>query len=74
MAGAEVASPWFYLQFGVMLAGAGLAFAIGAAIRARIDMTSLAMGWPGPLRMLMRILVGSASTAALRSAGARSAR
>jgi small-conductance mechanosensitive channel len=62
--GAEVTSPWFYLQFGVMLAGAGVAFAIGAAIRARIDMTALAMGWPGPLRMLMRILVGSASTAA----------
>ncbi|MDB5654995.1 MAG: MscS Mechanosensitive ion channel [Tardiphaga sp.] len=60
--GAEVTSPWFYLQFGVMLAGAGLAFAIGAGIRARIDMTALAMGWPGPLRMLMRILVSSAST------------
>ena len=62
--GAEVTSPWFYLQFGVMLAGAGIAFAIGAAIRARIDMTALAMGWPGPLRLLMRILVNSASTAA----------
>ncbi|MDB5619728.1 mechanosensitive ion channel domain-containing protein [Tardiphaga sp.] len=62
--GAEVTSPWFYLQFGVMLTGAGLAFAIGAAIRARIDVTSLAMGWPGPLRMLMRILVSGASTAA----------
>jgi small-conductance mechanosensitive channel len=61
---AEVTSPWFYLQFGVMLAGAGIAFAIGAAVRARIDLTALAMGWPGPLRMLMRILVGSVSTAA----------
>jgi hypothetical protein len=28
--GAEVTSPWFYLQLGLMLAGAGIAFAIGA--------------------------------------------
>ncbi|MBC7583663.1 MAG: mechanosensitive ion channel [Tardiphaga sp.] len=62
--GAEVTSPWFYLQFGVMLVGAGVAFAIGAAIRARTDLTALAMGWPGPLRMLTRILISSASTAA----------
>jgi small-conductance mechanosensitive channel len=62
--GAEVTSPWFYLQLGLMLAGGGIAFAIGAAIRARIDVTSLVMGWPAPLRMFMRILVGSASTAA----------
>jgi small-conductance mechanosensitive channel len=61
--GAEVTSPWFYLQFGLMLAGAGVAFAIGAAIRSRIDMTSLAMGWPTPLRLFMRMLVGSAPTA-----------
>jgi small-conductance mechanosensitive channel len=62
--GAEVTSPWFYLQFGVILAGAGFAFAIGAGVRARIDMTALAMGWPAPLRLLMRILVSSASTVA----------
>lgn len=62
--GAEITSPWFYLQLGLVMAGGGIAFAIGAATRARIDMTSLAMGWPAPLRMFMRILVGSASTAA----------
>jgi len=62
--GAEVTSPWFYLQSGLILAGAGVAFAIGAAVRARTDMTALAMGWPAPLRLLMRILVGSASTVA----------
>jgi hypothetical protein len=32
--GAEVTSPWFYLQFGLILAGAGIAYASGAAIRA----------------------------------------
>jgi small-conductance mechanosensitive channel len=61
--GAEVTSPWFYLQLGLILAGAGIAFAAGAAIRSRIDMTSLAMGWPAPLRLFMRVLVHSASTA-----------
>ena len=62
--GAEVTSPWFYLQFGLMLGAGGMALAIGAAIRARLDMTSLAMGWPAPLRMFIRVLIGSASTAA----------
>jgi small-conductance mechanosensitive channel len=61
--GAEVSSPWFYLQLGIMLAGGGIAVAVGAAVRSRIDMTSLAMGWPAPLRMFMRVLVGSAATA-----------
>src|SRR3979490_395754 len=61
--GAEVTSPWFYLQLGIILAGAGIAYAVGAAIRARIDMTSLGMGWPAPLRLFMRVLVHSASIA-----------
>lgn len=60
--GAEVTSPWFYLQLGLVLAGAGIAFGASAAIRARIDMTSLAMGWPGPLRQLLRVLMESVTT------------
>src|SRR3984957_18828304 len=60
--GAEVTSPWFYLQLGLMLAAAGIAFAIGAAIRARIDMAKLASSWPTPLRMFVHVLVGSAAT------------
>jgi small-conductance mechanosensitive channel len=62
--GAEVTSPWFYLQLGLMLAAAGIAFGVGAAVGSRVDMTSLAMGWPAPLRLFLRVLVGSASTAA----------
>ena len=61
--GAEVTSPWFLLQLGLILAGAGIAFGAGAVVRLRIDMTSLAMGWPAPLRLFMRVLVGSAPTA-----------
>ncbi|UFZ02534.1 mechanosensitive ion channel [Bradyrhizobium ontarionense] len=60
--GAEVTSPWFYLQLGLVLSGAGIAFAASAAVRARIDLTSLAMGWPGPLRQLLRVLLESVAT------------
>src|SRR3982074_1075824 len=61
--GAEVTSPWFYLQLGLILVGAGIAFAAGAAVRSRIDLSSLGKDFPAPLRLFMRVLVGSASTA-----------
>src|SRR6266702_7502627 len=61
--GAEVTSPWFYLQFGLMLVAAGMAYAADATIHARVDMTSLAIRWPLPLRHFVRVLVSSASTA-----------
>ncbi|MCP4619890.1 MAG: mechanosensitive ion channel [Bradyrhizobium sp.] len=61
--GAEVASPWFYLQFGLILATAGIAWAADAAIRSRVDMSSLGMRWPLPLRHFARVMVFSASTA-----------
>lgn len=61
--GAEVTSPWFYLQFGLILTGAGIAYASDAAIRAKVDMTSFAMGLPLPLRHFTRVLLFSASTA-----------
>jgi small-conductance mechanosensitive channel len=62
-AGAEVTSPWFYLQLGLIMAGAGVAFASGTAIRSRVDLTTLAMGWPAPLRLVLRVLVRYSSTA-----------
>lgn len=61
--GAEVTSPWFYLQLGLILAAAGIAYAAGAAVRSKVDLTSLAMGWPAPFRLFMRVLVASTSTA-----------
>src|SRR6202790_2353660 len=63
LVGAEVSSPWFYLQFGLILAAAGIALAVDAAIRSRLDMTSFVMGGPLPLRYFARVLVSSASTA-----------
>jgi small-conductance mechanosensitive channel len=60
---AEVSSPWFYLQFGLMLAAAGIAFAADAAIRSRIDAKSFARNWPLPLRHFARVMVASAPTA-----------
>ena len=62
--GAEVTSPWFYFQLGLIMAGAGLALAASAAIRAHINAGSVAMGWPAPLRLFLRVLVGGISTAA----------
>jgi len=61
--GAEVTSPWFYLQLGLILAAAGFSYAVGAAVRAKVDPGSLATGWPIPFRLFMRVLVGSAPTA-----------
>ncbi len=55
--GAEVTSPWFYLQVGVILAASGLALAAASFLRARVDPAELAMGWPAPLRMLLRLLL-----------------
>jgi small-conductance mechanosensitive channel len=61
--GTEITSPWFYLQLGLILAAAGIALAAGAAIRARIDLTTLAINWPAPLRQAARVLVDCTSTA-----------
>ena len=61
--GAEISSPWFYLQFGLILAAAGIAYAAETAIRNRVDMTALTMRWPLPLRHFARVMLSSASTA-----------
>src|ERR1700761_2930792 len=61
--GAEVTSPWFYLQLGLVMAGAGIAFATGTAIRSRVKPDTLATHWPTPLRMMLLVLISYASTA-----------
>jgi small-conductance mechanosensitive channel len=60
--GAEVTSPWFYLQLGLILAAAGIAYAAEAPLRARVSTASLAMRWPLPLLRLAHVLIGSFST------------
>jgi len=60
---AEVASPWFYLQLGLILTGAGIAFATHVAISSRVQASELATRWPLPLRHFARVLVSSAATA-----------
>src|ERR1700753_2795798 len=61
--GAEATSPWFYLQLGLVMTGAGIAFAPGTAIRSRVKPDTLAINWPTPLRMMLLVLVSYASTA-----------
>jgi len=58
----EITSPWFYMQFGVILAAAGISLALGSSLRARFDITSLTMGWPAPLRLFTRTLMQRAGT------------
>ena len=60
--GAEISSPFFYLQFGLILAAAGIAFAANAALQTRVDKGSLASRWPLPLRRLAHVLTESFST------------
>jgi small-conductance mechanosensitive channel len=61
--GAEAASPWFYFQIGLILVGAGIAFATSAAIRSRVDLKTLGANWPTPFRMIARVFILDASTA-----------
>ncbi len=61
--GAEVTSPWFYTQLGIIIASAGIALGLAAALRRRMDIPSLSMGWPAPARLFVRVLTQSAATA-----------
>src|ERR1700744_2029929 len=60
--GAEISSPFFYLQFGLILIAAGIAFAANTALQTRVHRGTLADRWPLPLRRLARVLVESFST------------
>jgi small-conductance mechanosensitive channel len=60
--GAEVSSPWFYFQVGVVMLGAGMALGAGAAIRSRVDMATVGANWPAPFRVIVRVLCAYSST------------
>lgn len=61
-AGAEISSPFFYLQFGLILTAAGIALIANTAFQKRIDTDSPSSRWPLPLRHLAHVLVQSFST------------
>ncbi|MEH2511011.1 small-conductance mechanosensitive channel [Nitrobacteraceae bacterium AZCC 1564] len=56
---AEISSPWFYAQIGIILAGSGLALGFAAALRGGMASRGLArtMGWPASLRLVVRALL-----------------
>jgi len=60
--GGEITSSWFYMQFGIVLATAGISLALGSSLRAKFDITSLTMGWPAPLRLFARTMMQRAGT------------
>jgi small-conductance mechanosensitive channel len=60
--GGEISSPFFYLQFALILTAAVIAFAANKALQARVDNDKLANRWPLPLRHLAHVLVESFST------------
>ena len=60
---AAIASPDFYWQLGLIAACGLVAWASRALFRARFDVGSMAMGWPGPLRRAVRALIRSAPIA-----------
>lgn len=59
---AEFTSSWFYIQVAIIVVAAGIALATAHVLRSRIDTTALAMGWPAPLRLLLRALVRRTGT------------
>jgi small-conductance mechanosensitive channel len=61
--GAEATSPWFYFQLGLVIAAAGVALAVSALVRSRIDVAALGKDWRPPLQRFVRELVGSTSVA-----------
>lgn len=57
--GAEITSPWFYTQLGLIIAAAGFAMASAAALRAKVDLGHLGAAWPLPVRRALRVIAHS---------------
>src|SRR5215831_87574 len=55
--GAEMTSPWFFFQLGLVIAAAGAALAVSALIRSRIDVAALGKDWRPALQRFVRELV-----------------
>jgi small-conductance mechanosensitive channel len=58
----ELTSPWLAVQLVAILIAAGLALLLARAVQRRIDTVSAGMGWPGYLRLLLRLLIAHLGT------------
>ncbi len=50
-------SPWFYLSLLLIAVAALLAYVAGTLLRRSLNIVELTMGWPGPLRLMVRVMV-----------------
>ena len=50
----QLSSVWVYVQLGILLLAALAAFGFSSWLRKRVDLTSLIMGLPAPLRLVLR--------------------
>src|ERR1700754_4114173 len=71
---AEISSPWFYIQIGIILGGSGLALGFATPLPSRMAAGALARAveWPTSLRLVLRALLrhsGSAIFALLMGLG-----
>jgi small-conductance mechanosensitive channel len=53
----QLSSVWFYIQALLIVTGGLAALALRALIRKRVDLVSMTMGWPAPVRLFGRTLV-----------------
>ncbi|MDR3465655.1 MAG: mechanosensitive ion channel [Xanthobacteraceae bacterium] len=60
---AEIVSPWFYVQVGLLLVAAGIAAVVGSTVRSRSN-DSTGAAWPSSLRRLLRGLTLSTGVVA----------
>src|SRR4030095_17008126 len=57
----ELSTIWVPIQLGLIVAAAGLGGAVAGIVRTRTDLVTLTMGWPAPLRLLVRAIVTNAA-------------
>ena len=55
----ELSTIWVPIQLGLIAAAAVLAGTVALIVRTRTDLVTLTMGWPAPLRLLVRTLVAN---------------
>src|SRR5436190_9799837 len=60
--GAEFTSVWFALQLGLILLAVVISAALGALFRRRVDIASLAKGWPAFPRRLLQLIAENFGT------------